>query len=168
MLVGNKVDSAKRRVSLQEGEAMARELGCGFVEVSAKNGGNVEEAFYTIVKQLQKQSATTGIKALDDLVDSLPEWDDLLKHLEGEISRSTIASTRSLVLALPSKETRSSSLTKTSISTRPSLRETPTVISGSQQHPTLWTSVAGLTKSKAKFRWLWHVTAIRESRPLCA
>jgi GTPase SAR1 family protein len=104
MLVGNKVDSAKRRVSLLESEVMARKLGCRFVEALARNGRNVEESFYTIVKQLQKQSATTGIEELDDLVDSLPEWDTLLNHLEGEISRSAIANTRPLVPALPPKE----------------------------------------------------------------
>ncbi|KAH6667757.1 ras family-domain-containing protein [Halenospora varia] len=104
MLVGNKVDTAKRRVSLLEGEGMARKLGCRFVEASARNGENVEESFYTIVKQLQKQSATTGIEVLDDLIDSLPEWDNLLNHLEGEISRSAIANTRSLVPALRPNE----------------------------------------------------------------
>ncbi|KAH8797463.1 ras family-domain-containing protein [Hyaloscypha sp. PMI_1271] len=60
VLVGNKVDIAKRKVSLLEGEGMARKLGCKFLEASAKDGGNVDESFYTIVRQLQKPSATTG------------------------------------------------------------------------------------------------------------
>jgi GTPase KRas protein len=104
VLVGNKVDIAKRKVSLLEGEGMARKLGCKFLEASAKDGGNVEESFYTIVRQLQKPSATTGIKVLDDLLDSQPKWNNLVSHLEDEISKSAIANTRPLVPALPPKE----------------------------------------------------------------
>jgi GTPase KRas protein len=104
MLVGNKVDMAKRRVSLLEGKEMARTLGCRFVEASAKDGRNVEESFYTIVRQLQKQNATTVIEVLSDLIDSLPELYNLLDNLEDEISLSAIANTRSLVPALPPEE----------------------------------------------------------------
>src|SRR5690606_4507777 len=56
MLVGNKSDRiAEREVSTQEGHALARELGCEFVEASAKNYINVEKAFYDVVKILQRQ-----------------------------------------------------------------------------------------------------------------
>ena len=41
---------------------------------------------------------------LEDLIDSLPVWHNLLRHLEGEISRPTIANMRSLVPALSSEE----------------------------------------------------------------
>ncbi len=102
ILVGNKVDITKRKVSLLEGEGMAQKLGCKFLEASAKDGGNVEESFYTIVRQLQKPGATTGV--LDDLLDSLPKWNNLVSHLEGEISKSAIANTSPLVPALPPKE----------------------------------------------------------------
>lgn len=47
MLVGNKSDKAvERAVSAQEGQALAKDLGCEFVEASAKNCINVEKAFY--------------------------------------------------------------------------------------------------------------------------
>lgn len=56
MLVGNKCDRVtEREVSTQEGGALARELGCDFVEASAKNRNNVEKAFYDVVRQLRKQ-----------------------------------------------------------------------------------------------------------------
>ncbi|KAH6951167.1 ras family-domain-containing protein [Ilyonectria sp. MPI-CAGE-AT-0026] len=56
MLVGNKSDQVtEREVSIQEGQALARELGCGFVETSAKNCINVEKAFYDVVRILQRQ-----------------------------------------------------------------------------------------------------------------
>ena len=59
MLVGNKCDRVtEREVSTQEGTALARQLGCEFVEASAKNCINVEKAFYDVVRQLRKQRAS--------------------------------------------------------------------------------------------------------------
>lgn len=56
MLVGNKNDKHhEREVSAQEGQALARELGCDFVEASAKNCVNVERAFFDVVRSLRKQ-----------------------------------------------------------------------------------------------------------------
>ncbi|TID22414.1 ras-domain-containing protein [Venturia nashicola] len=56
MLVGNKCDRVtEREVSTQEGSALARELGCDFVEASAKNCVNVEKAFYDVVRSLRRQ-----------------------------------------------------------------------------------------------------------------
>jgi GTPase KRas len=56
MLVGNKSDKVtERAVSSQEGQALARELGCDFVEASAKNCINVERAFYDVVRALRRQ-----------------------------------------------------------------------------------------------------------------
>ncbi|KAI9811150.1 MAG: Ras GTPase ras2 [Pycnora praestabilis] len=56
MLVGNKSDRVtEREVSTQEGHALAKELGCEFVEASAKNCINVEKAFYDVVRLLRKQ-----------------------------------------------------------------------------------------------------------------
>jgi GTPase KRas len=56
MLVGNKSDRVtEREVSTQEGHSLARELGCEFVEASAKNCINVEKAFYDVVRILRRQ-----------------------------------------------------------------------------------------------------------------
>ena len=56
MLVGNKSDKEiERAVSDQEGSALAKELGCEFVEASAKNCINVEKAFYDVVRLLRQQ-----------------------------------------------------------------------------------------------------------------
>lgn len=56
MLVGNKCDRVtEREVSMQEGQALARSLGCEFVEASAKNCINVEKAFYDVVRMLRRQ-----------------------------------------------------------------------------------------------------------------
>lgn len=65
MLVGNKSDRVtEREVSTQEGHSLARDLGCEFVEASAKNCINVEKAFYDVVRILRRQrqqsSRSTG------------------------------------------------------------------------------------------------------------
>jgi GTPase KRas protein len=65
MLVGNKSDRVtEREVSTQEGHALARDLGCDFVEASAKNCINVEKAFYDVVRQLRRQRMQNNIKAI--------------------------------------------------------------------------------------------------------
>jgi len=56
MLVRNKSDRVSdRQVSREEGSALVRELGCEFVEISAKNCLNVEKAFFDVVRQLRRQ-----------------------------------------------------------------------------------------------------------------
>jgi len=46
MLVGNKTDlTDKRRVSMEQGERRAKELGVLFIESSAKTGHNVKQVF---------------------------------------------------------------------------------------------------------------------------
>jgi GTPase KRas protein len=55
-LVGHKCDRVtEREVSTQEGFALARELGCDFFESSSKDGINVEEPFFELVRTLRKQ-----------------------------------------------------------------------------------------------------------------
>lgn len=56
MLIANKIDRVtEREVSTQEGTALAKQLGCEFVEASAKNCINVEKGFYDVVRALRKQ-----------------------------------------------------------------------------------------------------------------
>jgi len=51
VLVGAKNDHEQyRQVTLQEGEDLARALGCQFVETSAKNGNGVDEMFNMMVR----------------------------------------------------------------------------------------------------------------------
>lgn len=60
MLVGNKSDREEREVSKQEGHVLARELGCEFVEASAKNSVNVEKAFYDVVRLIRNVRQLQG------------------------------------------------------------------------------------------------------------
>ena len=62
MLVGNKSDRVTdREVSTQEGSALAKDMGCDFVEASAKSCINVEKAFYEVVRALRRQRQDTPI-----------------------------------------------------------------------------------------------------------
>lgn len=55
VLVGNKSDqSVDREVSVNEGVELAKTLGCGFVETSAKEGYNIDKAFHGLVRAIDK------------------------------------------------------------------------------------------------------------------
>ncbi|XP_074076409.1 GTP-binding protein Di-Ras3 [Macrotis lagotis] len=45
MLVGNKTDEDQRELQASEGEALAHQWNCSFMETSAKNNSNVQELF---------------------------------------------------------------------------------------------------------------------------
>jgi len=54
MLVGNKCDKThEREVSKDEGVALARSYGCGFVETSARTAHNVEFLFTNLIRSLR-------------------------------------------------------------------------------------------------------------------
>jgi len=53
VLVGNKVDlEGEREVSPSEGQALAEDWGCPFMETSAKSKTMVDELFTEIVRQM--------------------------------------------------------------------------------------------------------------------
>ena len=55
ILVGNKIDLVEQRaVSTDVGEAYARSLGISFLETSAKNSTNVNEAFLTMAAEIKE------------------------------------------------------------------------------------------------------------------
>lgn len=57
-LVGNKSDRiVDRKVTVKEGVELAKSLGCGFVETSAKEGYNIDKAFHDLVRALDKSVA---------------------------------------------------------------------------------------------------------------
>lgn len=54
MLLGNKCElTDKRQVSKERGEQLAVEYGIKFMETSAKSSINVEEAFYTLARDIK-------------------------------------------------------------------------------------------------------------------
>ena len=55
ILVGNKCDlEGERAVSKEEGQHLARQFGCTFVETSAKSRINVDNAFHDLVREIRR------------------------------------------------------------------------------------------------------------------
>ncbi|KIV93251.1 Ras-like protein [Exophiala mesophila] len=55
ILVGNKCDlESERAVSREEGEQLAKNFGCTFIETSAKSRINVDNAFYDLVREIRR------------------------------------------------------------------------------------------------------------------
>ncbi|KAI1399488.1 ras-domain-containing protein [Hypoxylon fuscum] len=54
VVVGNKCDlESEREVPRQDGEALAKQFGCPFVETSAKSRTNVDKAFFDLVREIR-------------------------------------------------------------------------------------------------------------------
>jgi small GTP-binding protein len=63
ILVGNKIDDEKnRKVSTEEGEKMAKEIGFDFYETSAKTGINIDSTFNDLVKKTVESFSKTNVK----------------------------------------------------------------------------------------------------------
>jgi len=55
ILVGNKCDlDNERQVTINEGQELAKTFNCPFMETSAKSRINVEESFYSLVREIRK------------------------------------------------------------------------------------------------------------------
>ncbi|KFY00016.1 hypothetical protein O988_03558 [Pseudogymnoascus sp. VKM F-3808] len=55
-LVGNKSDrNIDREVSVKAGMQLAKDLGCSFFETTAKEGYNVDEAFYSLLRAVEEE-----------------------------------------------------------------------------------------------------------------
>lgn len=64
LVVGNKSDlEIERQVSYEEGLAFAQSLNCPFLETSAKQRINVEEAFYGLVANINAKKAPAPVPA---------------------------------------------------------------------------------------------------------
>eukprot|EP00803_Ostreobium_quekettii_P004562 evm.model.scf_1827.6 EVM.evm.TU.scf_1827.6 scf_1827:28562-31705(-) len=62
LLVGNKSDlTAKKVVDYQTAKAFADELGIPFLETSAKNASNVEQAFMTMAQEIKNRMASQPV-----------------------------------------------------------------------------------------------------------
>ena len=59
VLVGNKCDLEKdRKVTTNEGMALAKNFGCPYIETSAKRRTNAEEAFEKLVREIRQENPT--------------------------------------------------------------------------------------------------------------
>jgi len=63
VLCGNKCDLAsERQVQTQEGQDTAKNFSCPFLETSAKTRTNVDEAFFSLVREIRTINAGSGTK----------------------------------------------------------------------------------------------------------
>ena len=60
VLVGNKCDCSDKKISSEQGEALAKELSMEFFETSAKSNINVDETFYFIAKEIKDKGLSKG------------------------------------------------------------------------------------------------------------
>lgn len=64
VIVGNKCDlEHKRVVAKEEGMNLAKSYSCKFIETSAMGKTNVDEAFYALVREIQKSNRVTEQKS---------------------------------------------------------------------------------------------------------
>ena len=76
VLIGNKSDlESRRQVSQNEGQALATELDCVFLETSAQARKNIEETFYGIVREIRRRERQVVDK------DKLEQKKGLLKRV---------------------------------------------------------------------------------------
>ena len=54
VLVGNKCDLPSRTVDTKQAQDLARSYGIPFIETSAKTRQGVDDAFYTLVREIRK------------------------------------------------------------------------------------------------------------------
>lgn len=53
-------------ITYQEGEEVARQWGCPFVEVSAKDGTDIEKAFFEVVREIRRKERESEQKVWDE------------------------------------------------------------------------------------------------------
>jgi len=63
LLVGNKIDRPNRVIETSTGEDYAKGLGMTFLETSAKNKTNVEQAFMVMSKEIKDAMVSKGIES---------------------------------------------------------------------------------------------------------
>jgi len=74
VLVGNKCDlEDERKISREEGQELANQLGCKFMEVSAKRRINVDEMFTELVREIMRFRKTQGVTSSSGAVPVLPK-----------------------------------------------------------------------------------------------
>ena len=61
VLVGNKCDLAdERQVKVEEGQELAKQWGCKFMEASAKEKINNEEVFHQVVREIRSEEKSSA------------------------------------------------------------------------------------------------------------
>ena len=62
--MANKVDleaNGQRRVSTEEGQDLAKKIGCPFIETSAAHRSHVDDVFHTLVREIRRHQVATAV-----------------------------------------------------------------------------------------------------------
>jgi GTPase KRas protein len=99
--------SSSSPVTYQEGEEIAKQWGCPFVEISAKDGTNVETAFFNVVREITGKKREVDKKVEDEANElKLPKRGliDYLRYGQGKLKDGKgSASKKNMVEALERK-----------------------------------------------------------------
>ena len=67
IIVGNKCDlTEEREISKEEGEKLAKDNGISFIEISCKEGINIEESVQMLVLNIMQRRKQKGLKEIED------------------------------------------------------------------------------------------------------
>jgi len=67
-VVGNKVDLSSRMVETRQGRVKAESYGIPYIETSAKTRQGVDDAFYTLVREIRKYVSLSYFYLQDNLL----------------------------------------------------------------------------------------------------
>jgi len=84
ILIGNKCDWVeKKAITKEQGQALADEFGIKFLETSAKANINVEEAFFTLARDIKKRLIDTHAQEQQNTQNKRLELDNNIKSNSG-------------------------------------------------------------------------------------
>jgi len=92
VMVANKCDLPTRSVDMQQARDVAKNYGIPFIETSAKTRMGVDDAFYTLVREIKKHRIMEG--APGDLGAKLEEFWPTIQQLYEEIHSSALEGTK--------------------------------------------------------------------------
>ena len=98
MILGNKCDmNDRRQVSKERGEELAIEYGIKFVETSAKASINVEEAFFTLARDIKAKMEKRLVRLLKGIC-AIARWPVHLIKRNFSLSLSPFSSSSNFLL----------------------------------------------------------------------
>lgn len=129
VVVANKADlEHERQVGTHEGQALAKHFGCRFIETSAKQRMNVDEAFHDLVREIRRYNKVCRVCLL-------PLFLSKLGHTDPVICFGAHRSKLRFDLELPPRASRPSSK-----KSRPSLQDAAPAVSSSKSPVLLFPS----------------------------
>lgn len=87
LVVGNKCDLPQRGVDMRVVQETAKSYGIPFIETSAKTRMGVDDAFYTLVREIRKYVSAVFMGLLSISQRACRVWDGNLNHTAARLCR---------------------------------------------------------------------------------